>query len=264
MTIHKQLEKLVEVSALASLNFDADYPFSPLVNPEWKNSKKRMLFIVESVDSADLREVKGKPKRLLRSLVKEERNGRRSELNAMRDTLYHTLRLGWKEYKSWYPDASPDWSIGVVNFNATRTMSLRDNARRNAELKCVSRIREVVKKLRPTDIVFFGDTISKYFFSSDPQIHVKRGWVIPTEFDGVRVNVTPSLDIEALYSGRSSSDDADDDDDDAADSTAAGDLIYFVSRNVANALARRHLYSIREGIYTPSETLSQTTKLSTP
>lgn len=233
---------LEPVNSLASLNISDEYPFVPLLSKNWKTKDRRILFVIETVDSTDLKDIKGRDKRLLRSVMTTDRRGNKSESNTQLVTFSNLLNLSWLEYRRWNKEAIFDSAIGVVNFNAIKMFQVRGTERRNHELKCVKRLKAIIAKLKPTQVVVFGDTATSYLFPEDPDIHIKRGLLIPATFDGHETLVTPTLDLEPLYSSKSKDEE---DDDSESDASAAGDLLYFVSRNVANTLAGTHLYSLR-------------------
>lgn len=240
--LEDQFDQLREMKSLSSLNLADGYQINPVVYPFWGKAKRKMIFVLESVDGSDI-----KAGRLFASRLVGRNND--FEVNRMIATMRNTLKQSWHLYQEYLDrnsltdePASPDFVIGFVNFNATKYFHLTGTPRQNALAKCAERVRAVIAELEPTDVVIFGDTATQMLVK-DPMPTVlpwKRGWVLDTQIGDHACRVIPTLDIEPLYnqSGADAGDDGDD------DKSGPADLLYFVCRNLCHAYAQKHLHSL--------------------
>lgn len=241
-----QFDELRHIKNYSDLNLEDGYQIVPAAHPSWTSAKRRFLFVVESVDSIDIKEGR---------LFSSKTDKRGNEFNAMIATFQNTLTQSWHLYQEYLgknsltdPEAAPDFSIAVVNFNALKYFHLQDIRRRNVLLQCAKRTQEVVKRLKPTDVVIFGDTAAHYLLTKIPNrdiIPFTRGWVHKTEIAGHPCKAMHTLDLEPLYN--SSRDDGEGDDDGGFDDQSGpADLLYYVCRNLCNAYAGKHLHSLED------------------
>lgn len=246
--LEDQFDQLRIDKSRPDLNLEDGYDVHPAVHPSWKNSKRRMLFVLESLDSRDI-----KYGRLFKSVPSSGRKP--EETNLMIATFRNTLAQSWKLYQEYLginslteTPAAPDFSIAVVNFNAIKYFHHKGPQRSQALRACAERAQAWIDHLEPTDIVILGDTASNLLTNvEDKQVlPYTRGWVRKVNQSYRKnVRVTSTLDLEPLYNYGGSSDD---DEDDGAEGDASGvaDLLYFVCRNLCNAYAGKHLHSVAD------------------
>lgn len=240
-----QFSKLQHITGYEELNLDDGYKIVPAVHGSWKDCGRRILFIVESMDSADIRHG-----RMFTSVLGK----RDEETNLMVPTMRNLIQHSWELYQEYegintLVDTIPtpdDTAIGFVNFNAVKYFHLRDAPRRNAMIACAKRVIQIVERMKPTDVVIFGDAAAYFVMpGAEDREHLryKRGWTEGRLIGKHRCKVTTTLDIEPLYKEKSGDDE---DDAGADDSTSNADLLYYVSRHLMNAFAGRHLHSLRD------------------
>lgn len=239
-----QFNKLQNVGAFEKFNLENGYAITPAIYPGWRDADRRILFIIESMDSQDIRNGE---------LFTSSADKRGNESNLMTSTVPNLLERSWELYQEYLginalteKVSSPDAAIGFVNFNAAKYFHLKDFQRVNVLIECGKRVQAIVEKLKPTDVVIFGDTAASFTLptSKDRQLlPYKRGWVEERTIGSHTCNVTTTLDLEPLYRGQLS-DGADDDDDGSDDASGPADLLYYVARHLMNAYAGKHLHSI--------------------
>lgn len=243
--LEEQFNTLSSRSSLAKYNLEGGYAIVPKVHKSWDAAERRILFVLESMDHADLRAGS-----MFTPAASKE--GNKGEQNLMIATMRNTLRQSWSLFQEYLgknsiseAPAAPDFAVGFVNFNATKYFHLKDTQRMNVLVKCAARVRSIVQDLKPTHVVVLGDTASYHLIQDDMKdtLAWRRGWVIDTKIGDHPCLVTPTLDIEPLYNGGN---DGESDDDDAgeADSSGSADLLYYVCRNLCNAYAGKMLHSV--------------------
>jgi hypothetical protein len=136
-------------------------------DPHWKVSSARMLIILQTVDSADLK----------------------AEELASTPTLLNCIKYSRKEARKW--GSIPEFAYAVINFNDDKHLHLKDAARRTEESKFKVRVQALIDRLKPTHILFSGD-INKLY--SIPNADLKMGWVHEIE----KRKVTSTLDLARL------------------------------------------------------------------
>jgi DNA polymerase I-like protein with 3'-5' exonuclease and polymerase domains len=251
-SFNSQVGSLRERSDLSSLNFPDGYPVVPLVSRSWGGSKFKLLILVESIDSRDI--YSGK---LLSGEDEDQPRSRdaRSEHNPMKSifmTVFDKAVAMLKQYDITFDEDSFP-SLAVANFNAKKIKSLDPQVQRTHFSGFATRALSIIEKLKPTHILICGDTAAHVLLSrfEAPEGELsadevsknslfKRGWVFKRAWRGREFLVTPTLDLESLYSvGK-----VEGDDEDEGDKYAAGDLLYFVARNFMNLLAGRNLHDL--------------------
>lgn len=247
-TIQQQFRQLRHVDGYADMNLQGStaYQLVPAVHGSWKEAERRILFVIESIDSADIQAGK------LFTHRKGKREG--EEANLMIPTLRNTLEQAWFLYQEYLGRNSlteepetPDFAIGFVNFNACKYFHLKDTLRNNALVDCARRATAIIERMKPTDVVIFGDTAATYLLHREPDVQLlpfKRGWVRKTQIGEHKCRVMNTLDLEPLYNPHSGKD-LDDDDDGFEDASGYADLLYYVCRHLCNAYAGKHLHSLK-------------------
>lgn len=230
----KLVSGLSSVGSFARLNIEDGYTIVPKVHSSWKTASRRILYVLESMDSVDI-----KNGELFSSLkIKGQ------EANAMTATFTNVNQCAWNLLQEYY-DSPKEFTaaIGVVNFNAAKFYHKKGTDRLNAERACASRVNKIIQKLQPTDVIILGDAAASNLIGHQvDNFQFKRGWVHQCTFGGVKARVTTSLDLESLYNPNGGS--VDDDESDFDDASGAADLLYFVARNLMNAFAGKHLHNL--------------------
>lgn len=254
-SFRSQFDQLRQVSGYAEYNLDKGYEIVPAVHSSWKEAERRILFVVESMDSLDIHNGQ---------MFSSSLDKRGNERNLMTTTMPNLLEQAWHLYQEYLDrnsltdkPAAPDAVIGFVNFNAIKYFHLKDFQRVNALIDCGKRVQAIVERMKPTDIVIFGDTAASFTLptSRDRQLlPYKRGWVEERTIGKHTCRVMNTLDIEPLY--RENSDEDDDDDDGSDDASGPADLLYYVARHLCHAFAGKHLHSI--GHFNPQYKLVDT------
>src|SRR5271168_1939156 len=145
----------------------------------WKNSSKRILVVLQTVDGRDL-----KANELL---------GDRSVNTAFRSALSYTRKLA-QAYKPELPESA----YSIVNYNSFRHLHLGGSAKRDAETTFAARVHEIIKKLKPTHILVSGDQAMQSIFPQIEHSEYKRGWVHKVEQHDLTFKVTSTLDFSRL------------------------------------------------------------------
>lgn len=150
---------------------------------DWKNSKRRVLVILQTVDGRDL-----KNKSLL-----SEKGTRTPLLNALKyaRTTMAEPYLATHTANGYLPSAAH----AVVAFNQWRHLHLKRRERRNAEAAFARHIHKLIDKLDPTHILVSGDDAMNALFPDVENSVYKRGWVHQHEINGHKVKVVSTLDF---------------------------------------------------------------------
>jgi DNA polymerase I-like protein with 3'-5' exonuclease and polymerase domains len=264
MTFYAQLndEPLIECSDLVKFNIEGGYSIVPLVHSTWPTSEKRLLVIVETVDSLDL-----KNQSLLSGLTDDPGSYGKdySDHNPMRSILSNILDLGidlLKPYDIKFDEDNAGFAFGICNFNCRKIRNLETHKQQAAFPAFTARVLKVIRKLKPTHVLVCGDTANRYLLQEldapegtedhlcKPTVaehsEFKRGWVLRRKVKDHEFFYTPTLDLEGLYRPSKKMFDEDEEDDGAGDKYAAADLLYFVTRNIANLFAEKMLHSIAD------------------
>lgn len=241
----KQFDQLHPASDLAEYNIQDGYDIVPMVHAAWKSTKRRMLFVIESMDSHDIK--RGR-------LFSRSRNDRGVEQNAMIATFRNVLEQSWLMHSEYegvntllQEPVDPDFSIAVVNFNALKYFQTKGGERVGALVQCGKRVSQVIQALKPTDIVVFGDTAAKYSLPGHPYadfMPLMRGVPVQMALGELKVHATYTLDLEPLYAGLRNADDTEDDDSLDLDNSASADLLYYVCRSLMQAYNRKHRHDL--------------------
>lgn len=240
-SFRKLIAQLEPVNSFSRFNIPEGYSIVPQVHPTWKSSERRFLFVLESMDSVDIKH----GAMFSSMLIKNQ------EVNVMRATFRNVLQAAWdlyQEYRKTPTDFMP--SMAVVNFNASKFYHTSGTERHNAEAACAKRLVDIINVLKPTDVVVLGDAATSNLIGGQVQnLPYKRGWVHDVTIGNIPVRLTHTLDLESLYNPSGS--DVDDEDAGFDDASGAADLLYFVARNLMNAFAGKHLHSLRHIVPRP-------------
>lgn len=237
------VSSLAPRDSFAKLHLEDGYSILPLVHPSWKESEYRLLIVLETLDISDIR-----ANRLLTDHYPEHNKG-----NPTTTVLKNLLRLSWRaliNHIKEFPKDAPDYeafpfSLAVVNFNARKMMHLEPGQRAPHYREFTDRCNAVIKALKPSHVLISGSVAANNLLPNEQNLEFKCGWVFDTSIAGHQCLVSPTLDIEPLYSIRLEVDSDDlETDNSESDQNASGDLLYYVQRNLTNLMAGKHLYSL--------------------
>lgn len=251
-------DSLTECSDLDRLNFEGGYNLVPLVHPSWKSSESRLLIIVESVDSLDIRN------NSLLSGDTVDNSNKKTKFNThnpMRSIFSSILDKAVSMLRPYGEDVADKFAFGIANFNAKKIRQLPQSEQTPYFSQFTNRVLTIISILKPTHVLVCGDTASHYLLKSlsapegtpnhltgeevaENSIY-KRGWVFNSIHKKHNFLMCPTLDIEGLYNVKSAVEDSSDDDsNDQNDSSATSDLLFFVTRNICNLMSGRMLHDL--------------------
>ncbi len=215
-------------------NYELDYPVKkgqyrldlPIDN-HWDRATQRVLLILETVDSQDLRSG---------TLLS----------NRSRTVVQNLISYCQKQVKKHgYPRGQ---AFAVLNFNNVKFLDQAKEMWPSYRAAFAKRVIAGIKQLDPTNVIVFGERAAKAMMPHVENIEVKRGWVLDEVLGGKKRKVTISLDLENLYNAsRDAEDDEEDDVDDGEgnkDTFGKANLLFYVTRNVVNNLCGRHLFDL--------------------
>lgn len=165
---------------------------------DWSVSKHRLLVILQTVDAADL-----KAQELVSTPV-----------------LVNCLKYARTEARRW--GSIPDFSYAAINFNDVKHLHQRGSSRHDIELHFAARCKAIIKKLKPTHILFSGD-LSRMYPTIENSVQ-KMGWV--HDIDGIKV--TSTLDLARLLEKGGK----------------LANMLGFFCRDAANLMLGKHPYSL--------------------
>lgn len=146
----------------------------------WESSRRRILIVMQSVDGRDL-----KVQEMLGA-----RETRRATVNAIK----YARKLAAPYTKNGLPEAA----YTIANFNAYKHLHLSTGPRREAEAAFADRIHKLIKRVRPTHILFSGDEAMLATFPQIEHPQYKRGWVHLLKQGDLDLKVTSTLDFFRL------------------------------------------------------------------
>lgn len=171
--------------------FKRNAPYNLLLkmDSDWKQSKRRLLIVFQSVDSRDL---------------PSERTGKEGELlgdvgtfTAFRNA-YKYARKTAQTYLRGTDKTVPEYALAVANFNAARHLHMSSRGRHDAELVFADRLRQMIRKLRPTHVLFSGDEALSVTYPQIAYGHYKRGWIHTLKEDDFSFKAASTLDFARL------------------------------------------------------------------
>ena len=227
---------------------DERYGILPVFSRNWKNSEKRLLVVLESVDRTDIKEAE------LLSSVKDKRGAVQNPITkALPAVLDRAQRI--KEQFLNEEQQVNDFAFAVVNFNAIKSRDKTPEVQATLNLRFAQRVVKVIERTQPTHVLVCGDTATSQILSlispKDTEMSfLKRGWVIPIKHNKQSFLLTPTLDLDTVCSPPKK-DGEGDDDEDGGDRYGVADLLFFVARNAANLLAGKHLFGIKSDYTNP-------------
>ena len=190
------------------------------VDKSWEGSPHKVLIVIETVDSQDL-----KSSELLSD------RARQVVTNLLTYSLARAKEKGLRR---------KDVAFAAVNFNNLKFMDKPKETWGSYRAEFSKRVKAVIKDLEPTVVLVFGDYASHALLPEEENLQMKRGWVIKCKIEGHKTKLIPSLDLLPLYTAKQNAEDQDDDDEGEGDSDvdvyAKSNLLFYVSGHVTNAL----------------------------
>jgi hypothetical protein len=162
--------------------FDRRDPYELILRQcsAWSTSRRRILIVMQSVDGRDLRE--------------GEIMGDRATATAVKNAI----KYGRKLANPYMGGIVPEAAYTVANFNAFRHLHLGTGPRREAEAAFADRILKLIRKIKPTHILFSGDEAMHSCFPQVEHPQYKRGWVHDLMLGDLKLKVTSTLDFFRL------------------------------------------------------------------
>ena len=204
----------------------SDYELSCPIDEDWAKKSQRVLLVIETIDSQDLTEG-----RLLH--------------DRSHTVVSNLINYSCVQAKREFGFVRKDCAFATINFNSYKFFDQPKETWGGHRRRMAKRVLEIIPKMNPTHVIVFGDWAIKSMMPSVELLEKKRGWVHDLDIDGFKCKITGSLDLQPLYSTRK--EDVHDDDDDGGeegDVYGKANLLFYVSRNVINALAGRNLYDL--------------------
>lgn len=164
---------MLEESFKFALDEEKEYNLRLRRDRNWTTAKQRLLIVLQMVPQISLKERDIAPPGLIR------------------DTIVNCIKHSRKICRN-YGRNPADFAYGIVNFNAFKHLQLKGNARKDAENHFASRLRKLIKKMKPTHILISGDIAAQYMLGEVTDHAFKRGWI--HTFDGIPTATTVDLD----------------------------------------------------------------------
>jgi len=146
---------------------------------DWKTSSHRVLIVLQTVDSRDLK---------AESLL-----GDPAFAKAFKNSWNYSKKIA----KRYNPDLHHS-AISIVNFNAYKHLHLPFAARKEAEQVFAERVLKLIKKRKPTHVLMCGDEAMHATFPQVQFPQYKRGWVHKLKVENIQLKVTSTLDFTRL------------------------------------------------------------------
>src|SRR5882672_3006098 len=161
--------------------FDAEdaYNLSIPICSTWKQSKKRILCIFQTVDSRDLRA--------------------QAMLGDKATRLCFNNALRWtKSYARTYNENLNETTYAIAPFNWKRHLHLSTGPRKQAETEFAAHCHALIARLKPTHILISGDEAMHALFPTVTHHAYKRGWCHDLTSGDLKVKVVSTLDFSRL------------------------------------------------------------------
>lgn len=145
----------------------------------WDSSKTRVLILLQTVDSRDLK-MKG---------VLADKLTRACAVNAIKYSTEHARR---------YKEDLKTPAFIVAPFNRKRHLNLKGPARKGMENEFAAHAHKLIRKVKPTHVFVSGDEAMNALWPTIEKHNYKRGWVHDLKSGDYPVKVTSSLDLSRL------------------------------------------------------------------
>jgi DNA polymerase I-like protein with 3'-5' exonuclease and polymerase domains len=207
-----------------------EYNLSLPISAEWDDKPQRVMLVLETIDSQDLKE---------ETLL----------FDRSRAVLTNLMKYTFSASKVAFGFKRKEAGFCAVNFNNKKFMDQPKETWGGYRSQFAKRVKMLIKEMQPTHVIIFGDYAAASLLPDIEYLDKKRGWVFDTKLGGVQVKVCATLDLQPLYTPKKNiEDDGDDDDDDDGgddkDIYGAANLLLYVSNNVMNGLAGKNLYDL--------------------
>ena len=145
----------------------------------WDGAKTRVLILLQTVDSRDLK-MKG---------VLADKLTRACAVNAIKYATEHARR---------YKEDMRMPAFIVAPFNRKRHLNLKGPARKGMENEFAAHAHKLIRKVKPTHVFVSGDEAMNALWPSIEHHNYKRGWVHELTSGDLKLKVTSSLDLSRL------------------------------------------------------------------
>lgn len=145
----------------------------------WQHSKKRVLVVMQTVDSRDLK---------LGGMLSDK-----TTMMCFKNCVKY-MRTSVRTHR----EGADHAAFAVVNMNAKRHLHLKATARKSAEVEFAARIHKIIAKLRPTHVLVSGDDAMRALWPQVQNSEYKRGWVHDLQSGTHKVKVVSTLDYARL------------------------------------------------------------------
>lgn len=147
----------------------------------WSSTKRRILIVMQTVDGRDLT------------------NGEMMSDRTVNSSVRNAIKYSRQVARPYLGNSTlPQAAYAVVNFNAFKHLHLPPIQRREAEGVFADRILKMIKKLKPTHVLFSGDESMHACFPEIKYPQYKRGWVHQLSVGELKLRVTSTVDFMRL------------------------------------------------------------------
>lgn len=145
----------------------------------WETSKTRILILMQTVDSRDLK---------MRGMLADK---------AVRTCVVNALKYSLSNARKYDVDLKQPAYI-VAPFNRKRHLNLKGPARKGAENEFATHAHKLIRKVKPTHVFISGDEAMTAMWPEIDKHNYKRGWVHDLKSGDHEVKVVSSLDFSRL------------------------------------------------------------------
>src|SRR5471030_705306 len=146
---------------------------------DWKDSKKRVLILIQTVDSRDLK---------AQTVMGDART------NIAFKNAIKFARGITRTYK----ESATDAAYCIAPFNRKKHLHLGGKGRKQAEHEFAAHAHKLIAKLKPTHVLVSGDEAFTAMFPQIEKHQYKRGWVHNLKSHDLKIKVTSTLDFARL------------------------------------------------------------------
>lgn len=147
----------------------------------WSTSNRRVLVVMQTVDSRDLK--------------RQEMLGDRGTRQAFINCLKYTKKTANQHLKD---RELPEYACAVVNFNNYPHLKMDRMRRAEAENVFAARMHKMIQKLKPTHVLVSGDEAFRALYPSIQHPQYKRGWIHTLKSGQHEYKATGTLDFSRL------------------------------------------------------------------
>lgn len=152
----------------------------------WSSSPRRLLIVVQHIDSRDL-----KAQALMSCPATE---------SVIKNSIKYARTSIARPYAEDQDKAVPPFAYCIANFNASKHMHLKKQARRDKEDEFAKRIHKLIKKIKPTHVLVAGNDAFHAMYPQVENSQYKNGWIHNFSFkdsqgDQHKIKVCQTLDV---------------------------------------------------------------------